>query len=74
VERVELRDGSQIEVRPITPDDKQALVDGFEKLSPESRYRRFLTPVRRLRPGLLAYFTEVDHHNHEAIVAQSAVG
>lgn len=74
MERIELRDGSQIEIRPISPDDKRALVDGFERLSPESRYRRFLTPVQRLQPGLLAYLTEVDHHDHEALVARSHTG
>jgi len=60
-------------VRPIEPDDKQALARGFEALSPESRYRRFFTPMQRLSPKFLAYLTEVDHHDHEALVAE-AVG
>lgn len=58
-----------LEVRPIAPDDKQALLDGFERLSPQSRYRRFLSPHGELTPRELRYLTEVDHHDHEALVA-----
>jgi RimJ/RimL family protein N-acetyltransferase len=71
-ERVTLRDGSEMLVRPIEPRDKARLVHGFEALSPESRYRRFLTPMTSLRPKMLRYLTEVDHHDHEALVAASA--
>jgi RimJ/RimL family protein N-acetyltransferase len=64
-----LRDGTPVEVRPIRPDDRQALADGLEQLSPESRYRRFFSPVARLTEAQLTYLTEVDHHDHEALVA-----
>jgi RimJ/RimL family protein N-acetyltransferase len=73
-ERVTLRDGSEVVVRPIEPGDKEKLVEGFERLSPESRYRRFLTPMNRLTPRMLRHLTEVDHHDHEALVAESADG
>ena len=73
-ERVALRDGSHILIRPVEPTDKAKLKEGFERLSPESRYRRFLTPMARLSPRLLRYLTEVDHHDHEALVAESADG
>jgi RimJ/RimL family protein N-acetyltransferase len=71
---VRLRDGASITIRPIRPDDKDALATAFELLSPESRYRRFFTPLDRLGPRDLAYLTEVDHHDHEALIAQSATG
>jgi GNAT superfamily N-acetyltransferase len=74
IERVTLLDGSEAVIRPIAPEDKAAIVEGFEHLSPESRYRRFLAPMRRLQSGLLAYLTEVDHHDHEALVAFSRSG
>ena len=32
-------------------------------------YRRFLGPHPRLTPAELRYFTEVDHHDHEALLA-----
>jgi hypothetical protein len=45
---VELDDGSPVLIRPIAPDDREALAAGFERLSPESRYRRFFAPVHKL--------------------------
>lgn len=66
---VELRDGSTVLVRPISPDDKAALAAGFRRLSAESRRRRFLTPATELTAEDLHYLTEVDHRRHEALVA-----
>jgi GNAT superfamily N-acetyltransferase len=60
---------ARIEIRPIEPTDKQALLAAFERLSERSRYRRFLAPQGRLSEAELRYFTEVDHHDHEALVA-----
>ncbi len=68
-ERVEVGDGRTIGVRPISPNDREALSAAFERLSPESRYRRFFAPLERLSAQDLAYLTEVDHHDHEALVA-----
>lgn len=64
-----LGDGARVVVRPIEPRDKQALVDGFERLSDESRYRRFLSATPRLTDAQLRYLTEVDHDRHEAVIA-----
>ncbi len=66
---VELRDGSRVVIRPIEPDDRAGLAAGFERLSPESRYRRFFGPVVHLSEDDLDYLTRVDHHDHEALVA-----
>jgi nucleotide-binding universal stress UspA family protein/RimJ/RimL family protein N-acetyltransferase len=70
--RVTLRDGSQIAIRPITPDDREAIAEGLRRLSPESRYRRFFAPVPELSDRDLDYLTRVDHHRHEALVALDA--
>jgi RimJ/RimL family protein N-acetyltransferase len=64
-----LRDGSRVVLRAIEPDDKEALLDGFGRLSEESRYRRFLSPTPRLTEAQLRYLTEVDHDRHEAVIA-----
>ena len=64
-----LRDGSRVLLRPVEPTDKALLVEGFARLSPESRYRRFLVAVPELSDAQLRYFTEVDHHDHEALAA-----
>src|SRR5688500_15949518 len=71
---IRLRDGSQVAVRPIEADDKARLKAGFERLSMESRYRRFFSPLPRLSASQLRYLTEVDHHDHEALVATDAGG
>lgn len=59
----------QVEIRPIEPDDRDALAMGFDRLSEQSRYRRFLSPRGALSQAELSYLTEVDHHDHEALVA-----
>lgn len=71
---VTLRDGTQITVRPITAEDKTLLLDGFERLSDQSRYRRFLTPMPSLNDAAVHYLTEVDHRDHEALLAISESG
>jgi RimJ/RimL family protein N-acetyltransferase len=62
-------DTAAIEIRPVRPEDRPALQAGFDRLSERSRYRRFLSPHPRLTDAELRYFTEVDHHDHEALVA-----
>lgn len=64
-----LRDGTTVKVRPIRPEDKEALAAGLSRVSAESRYRRFLRPVTSLSPKELAYLTEIDYSNHFAWVA-----
>ena len=66
---VPLRDGSLVRIRPIGPDDKGALRAAWDRLSPESRYRRFFSAMPELGDSMLAFLTEVDHHDHEALVA-----
>lgn len=65
-----LEDGAQVEIRPIEPGDRDELAAGLRRLSPESRYRRFLAPTNELSEAELDYLTTVDHHDHEALVAQ----
>jgi len=58
-----------VAIRPIEPDDRDALARGFDRLSEQSRYRRFLSPRGPLSQAELSYLTEVDHRDHEALVA-----
>jgi RimJ/RimL family protein N-acetyltransferase len=58
-----------IAIRPISGADREALAASFERLSPQSRYLRFFSPVSRLTEAQLGYLTEIDHHDHEALVA-----
>jgi GNAT superfamily N-acetyltransferase len=63
------RDGAPIMVRPILPEDKGRLRDGFERLSSTSRLRRFMAPVSELSEDQLRYLTEIDYRDHMAWVA-----
>lgn len=64
-----LRDGSVVLIRPVQSADAALLADGFTRLSTESRELRFLTRKPELSEAELRYFTEVDHHRHEALGA-----
>jgi RimJ/RimL family protein N-acetyltransferase len=68
-DRVRLRDGSEVLVRAVRPDDRELFQAGFERMSPESRYRRFLSYKKRLSERELDFFTHLDHERHEAIGA-----
>lgn len=72
MERVAQRPYGQrmpLEIRPIRADDAACLSDAWARSSPESRHRRMNGTLSRLRPTELRYLTEVDHHDHEAMVA-----
>jgi L-amino acid N-acyltransferase YncA len=58
-----------VELRPIAREDKSLLLAVFQRLSKESRYRRFHRSFSELSPTTLTYFTDVDHSHQEAIIA-----
>jgi GNAT superfamily N-acetyltransferase len=64
-----LRDGSRVRIRQGHRSDRELLLRGFERLSPESRYRRFLAPMQKLTESTVRYLAEIDHHDHEAMIA-----
>ena len=68
-DRVRLRDGSEVIVRPLTPEDKPLLLEGFGSFGELSRYQRFMAHKKQLSLKELAYFTDIDHTDHEAIGA-----
>ncbi|MBV9196216.1 MAG: GNAT family N-acetyltransferase [Solirubrobacterales bacterium] len=69
-----LRDGSEVVIRPIGPDDRDRLRAGFEGLSDRSRYLRFHGAMTSLSERQLSYLTEIDHHDHEALIAVEVAG
>ena len=69
VERATLRDGTPIVLRLLAPEDAPLVRRGFERLSPESRYARFLVPKQRLTDDELRYLTDVDQEAHFALGA-----
>lgn len=68
VERA-LHDGTTITIRPVTPDDREALRRAFGETSSQTRYLRFHSAHRELTEQDLTYLTEVDQVSHVALVA-----
>jgi GNAT superfamily N-acetyltransferase len=67
--KIALRDGSAVLVRQVVASDTERIRAVFERLSAGSRFRRFLASVRRLSDSALRRLTEVDHRDHEALIA-----
>jgi L-amino acid N-acyltransferase YncA len=67
--RTTLRDGTHVLVRRVTPADKPVLREAFTRLSDQSRYRRFMQPVRELSEQQLDYLTKIDQTSHLAWIA-----
>jgi RimJ/RimL family protein N-acetyltransferase len=72
--RFRLRDGTRVLLRPLRAEDRDLVVAGFDRLSPESRYRRFLSPTPRLTSSLLEFLMNVDDDDHFALVALTEEG
>src|SRR5437867_6160406 len=70
------RDGSDLRIRPIRPDDEPKLVDLYGRLSEHTAYQRFFTLLRRLPPSWFHFFANVDYQRRLALVAEhdSATG
>jgi RimJ/RimL family protein N-acetyltransferase len=64
-----LKSGDTVVLRMIRPSDRDALRDALRRLSPESRYRRFLAPLGDPTEEMLRYLCEVDGVDHVAIIA-----
>lgn len=69
IARHTLPSGLQVVVRHIRPEDADELREGFLRLSPTSRYRRFFGGTFDLSPETLRYLTCVDGETHVALVA-----
>jgi acetyltransferase len=50
---VRLRDGRRVTVRAVLPEDRHELQAAIKRLSVESRYARFMSPLRELPPQTL---------------------
>jgi RimJ/RimL family protein N-acetyltransferase len=68
-QRFRLSSGDSVLVRPLRRDDAPALAVAVEQLSEQSRYRRFHSTMPQLSEQTLLYLTDIDHHDHEALVA-----
>jgi acyl-CoA synthetase (NDP forming)/GNAT superfamily N-acetyltransferase len=63
-----LRDGRTAHLRPILPDDDDRLVDFYARVSEESKYYRFFSPMPTLSAKDVHRFTHVDYVHRVAFV------
>src|SRR5512133_1235889 len=66
---VRLRSGDVVRLRQVRPGDAPAIARAYANLGEQSRYRRFFTVMPELPEAILRGATEVDHEDHEALVA-----
>lgn len=69
-ETVSLEDGTEVLLRLLRPGDRERLRRGFQQLSEESKYRRFLGPKSKLSDRELEYLVDIDQVDHIAIAAE----
>jgi acetyltransferase len=69
ISRSQLKDGTQVLVRPLKPEDAELEQRFVQGLSPETRYFRFMSAVRELPPALLAKLTQIDYDREIALIA-----
>jgi acetyltransferase len=67
-EVVILKDGSQVTLRPIRPDDAPRLQEAFSRLTPQTIYMRFLQAAKGLTDQQARELAEVDYQTRMAIV------
>ncbi|WP_395695302.1 GNAT family N-acetyltransferase [Nocardioides sp.] len=63
-----LRDGRTAHIRPIRPEDRDVFVDFYSRVSDQSKYYRFFSPMPTLSDRDLDRFTHVDHVDRVALV------
>ena len=68
-ELLTLKDGTQVIMRPIRPDDAEDLQTAFQRLSMESIYMRFLSFKKELPKEEAHYLASVDYTSRMAFVA-----
>jgi len=66
---VTLRSGDVVRIRQVRSDDASSLGRAYANLGEQSRYRRFFTVMPELPEATLKAAVEVDHVDHEALVA-----
>lgn len=66
---VTLRDGTQVALQPMQPNDADRLVQFHATLSSDTTYLRFFGAHPQLRAAELYRFTHVDHADREAVIA-----
>lgn len=71
---LQLDDGSNVTIRPITPEDAAIEQEFVRSLSTQSKYFRFFTPLKELSPSALSKFTQNKFPTDMALIATTVIG
>lgn len=69
--RDSLRDGTEVTIRAICPEDAPSILEAFGNLDRESVYRRFFSPKKELSASELEQLTAVDFDRVVALVVMA---
>lgn len=66
-------DGHEVTIRPIRPEDGDMEQDFVKRLSPETKYYRFMNTLRELSPAQVVRLTQIDYDREMAFVALTEI-
>jgi acetyltransferase len=69
IQHWQLADGTDMLIRPIRPEDAEMEQQFVRKLSPESKYFRFMESIHELTQDMLVRFTQLDYSRELAFIA-----
>ncbi len=67
-EQAATKRGRKVFIRPIKPEDGQAMIDLFAAFSPRTIFQRFGEPLQSMSPERLARYTQIDYDREMALV------
>ncbi|MCB1927372.1 MAG: GNAT family N-acetyltransferase [Rhodocyclaceae bacterium] len=62
-------EGTEVTIRPIKPEDAENEIEFVRKLSPQTKYFRFMNTVRELPPAMVVRMTQIDYFREMAFIA-----
>lgn len=68
--KIQMKDGIEVLLRPIRPEDEQLEAEMFEHLSKQSIYYRFMGARPKVSHDFLIRFTQIDYDREMAIIAE----
>jgi len=73
INSVTLKNGINVILRPIKPEDELLEAEMFSHFSPETERFRFFSPIKDITHDLLIRYTQIDYDREIAIIAESQI-
>jgi len=70
IERIKLKDGLEVLLRPIKPEDEDMMLELFNTFSERTIRFRFFIPLREMSRENIKRYCNIDYRNEMAIVAE----